>query len=147
MRGCRRQRRTPDAIVRVDVLERWRPEFDVVACTHASLDPSAISRAAVTLQQSSGLTALVVDNELAAIDTVAALRAAGSMVPGDVSVVSWLGSDLCLLSDPPLTSLEHDVTGLGRRWVRALLGVTYAERLGELPEVDVPVLHVRGTTA
>src|SRR5690625_5069683 len=29
---------------RVDVLERWRPEFDVVACTHASLDPSAISR-------------------------------------------------------------------------------------------------------
>lgn len=132
---------------RAEALDRRRTEFAVVEVTHASLEPSAISGAAVSLQQAHDLTALVVDNELAAIKTVAALRAVGAVVPRDVSVVSWLGSDLCLLSDPPLTSLEHDVTGLGRLWTRALLDVTYAEEQAGSLEIDAPVLHIRGTTS
>lgn len=132
---------------RVEALGRRRTEFGAIEIAHASLDPSEISGAAVSLQQAHDLTALVVDNELAAIETVAGLRAAGVVVPRDVSVISWLGSDLCLLSDPPVTSLEHDVTGLGRLWARALLGVTYDEGPSELREIDAPVLHLRGTTS
>lgn len=132
---------------RAEALESWRPEFESVAFANESLDASAISRTAVALQRKDQLTALVVDNELAAIETVAALRASGAVVPRDVSVVSWLGSDLCLLSDPPLTALEHDVTGLGRRWTRALLGVTYPDEVREPEKAVTPVLQVRDSSA
>lgn len=132
---------------RVEALESWRLKFEQIVVANASLDAAAISRAAVSLQQKNELTALVVDNELAAIETVAALRASGADVPRDVAVISWLGSDLCLLSDPPLTALEHDVTGLGRRWARALLGATYAEEVSEPGEGVAPVLRVRDSSA
>jgi DNA-binding LacI/PurR family transcriptional regulator len=132
---------------RIEALDGWRPEFDTIETAHASLNPSAIALQAVALQRDHALTALVVDNELAAIETVAKLRAGGLTVPGEVSVVSWLGSDLCLLSDPPLTSLEHDVAGLGRLWASALLAATYDDAPSPPPTIGGPVLHVRSSTA
>ncbi|WP_114854343.1 LacI family DNA-binding transcriptional regulator [Brachybacterium sp. YJGR34] len=132
---------------RVEALDEWRGKVEAITSTSTSLDPRAIAHEALTLQKGNRLTALVVDNELAAIETMTALRSSGVDVPRDVSVISWLGSELCLLSDPPLTSLEHDVTGLGRLWTRALLNATYVDEHGDLPAIEPPVLHVRSSTS
>lgn len=132
---------------RLEALEGRRPDFDEIATAHASLGSTAIAREAVELQRAHGLTALVVDNELAAIATIAQLRNDGITVPRDVSIVSWLGSDLCLLSDPTITSLEHDVTGLGRLWTGALLATTYEDTPVPMSEINDPVLHIRSSTS
>lgn len=132
---------------RITALEEWRSEFDVIATAHSSLGPPAIASQAMSLRRSHEVTALVVDNELAAIETLSRLRAAGDSIPDDVSLVSWLGSDLCLLSDHAITSLEHDVAGLGRVWTRALLSATYGDGAAHLPEIEGPVLHIRGSSS
>ena len=132
---------------RLEALETWRARFESIAVASTSLDPKEIAEGAVALCKEQELSAIVVDNELAAIGTVAGLRAQGLKIPEDVSVVSWLGSDLCLLSEPTITALDHDITGIGRLWTAALLDVTYGESRPQPPAVPDPVLRIRASTS
>ncbi|MFC7465672.1 LacI family DNA-binding transcriptional regulator [Brachybacterium sp. GCM10030252] len=131
---------------RLDALDAWRTRFDTVTTACTSHGPTDIAQEAVSMQDAHDLTAVVVDNELAAIETIAQLRLAGRAVPRDVSVVSWLGSDLCLLSDPTLTSLQHDIAGLGRLWTRGLLAKVYSDEPGTSTPPADPILHARAST-
>ncbi|MBK0333026.1 LacI family DNA-binding transcriptional regulator [Brachybacterium sp. MASK1Z-5] len=138
-------------------IDGWRSQFDALVVESSTLDAESSSRAALRLRREHDLDAVVVDNEFAAIQTIALLHEQGLRVPDDVAVVSWLGSDLCLLSEPTITALEHDVQATGRRWVRALIEAVYGEpiHLDSMTPTVEPVgvasgsatrLRVRGST-
>ncbi|WP_324669465.1 LacI family DNA-binding transcriptional regulator [Geochorda subterranea] len=67
------------------------------------------------------LTALFASNDLMAMGAVAALRASGLHVPGDVSVVGFDGVSLARMVDPPLTTVAQPVRQLGSVAVEMLL--------------------------
>ena len=66
-------------------------------------------------------TALICMNDRVAMGAYRALRHAGLSVPGDVSVVSFDGSDLAGWLDPGLTSIAIPHFEMGRRAVELLL--------------------------
>jgi DNA-binding LacI/PurR family transcriptional regulator len=69
-----------------------------------------------------GLTALIVLEEATATGVVAELAHQGRRVPGDLSVMSVLGSvEVAAMSDPPLTTVAGPGAELGRLGVKALL--------------------------
>lgn len=91
-------------------------------------------------------TAIVFDNDLAALGGLAAARALGVAVPRELSLLAWDDSELCRLSDPPLSVMSRDVHGLGVLTAEALLAVID----GALPperSPERPRLVLRGTTA
>jgi DNA-binding LacI/PurR family transcriptional regulator len=91
-------------------------------------------------------TAILYDNDLAALGGLAAARALGVPVPERLSLLAWDDSELCRLADPPLSAMSRDVRGLGVLSARALLAVIAGEPLPErVPER--PRLVLRGTTA
>ena len=67
-----------------------------------------------------GSTALVVANDLAAIGALAALRARGLSVPGDVSVVGYDG--MRLLDSLDLTTVAQPLADMGRTAADLLMG-------------------------
>ena len=83
-----------------------------------------------------GVTALVVANDLAAIGALAALRARGLQVPGDVSVVGYDG--MRLLDSLDLTTVAQPLADMGRAAADLLM-----ERI-ETP--DKPSTHVLAET-
>lgn len=68
-----------------------------------------------------GLTALVVENDLAAIGAIAAFRNAGLTVPEDVSVVGFDGTEVSEYAYPSLTTVEVPLYEIGKRGVNELL--------------------------
>jgi len=68
-----------------------------------------------------GVTAVVCGNDLMALGAIRAARERGLEVPGDVSVVGYDDSPLLVFTDPPLTTMRQDVSGMSRHAVAALL--------------------------
>lgn len=60
-----------------------------------------------------GCTALLVQNDIAAIGVMKVLNEAGISVPAQVSVMGFDGTDLCDHSSPSLTSMEIPLTEVG----------------------------------
>lgn len=69
-----------------------------------------------------GYTALLVQNDNAAIGAIEAFREAGLRVPGDVSVVGFDGSELYDFFIPRLTTVKVPVQEIGAAAVEMLLG-------------------------
>jgi len=68
-----------------------------------------------------GCTALLVQNDLAAIGAMQAIQSAGLRVPEDVSVVGFDGTELCEYIVPQLSSVEVPLYEIGSQAVKVLL--------------------------
>lgn len=71
--------------------------------------------------QELGCTAIVVQNDIAAIGVMQTLQQHGIRVPQDVSVIGFDGTDICELAFPHLTSVQVPLYQVGQEAVRALL--------------------------
>jgi DNA-binding LacI/PurR family transcriptional regulator len=92
-----------------------------------------------------GPTAWIASNDVMALGVVRAAAERGVDVPGELSVVSWDDSMLCLVGAPAITALDRHPQEFGRRCARALL-----EEIAGLPGAVEPPpaseLRVRATT-
>lgn len=68
-----------------------------------------------------GATAAVCGSDLMALGVVRAVRQAGLSVPADFSVIGSDDSQLIGFTDPPLTTIRQDVTGMSEAAVAAVL--------------------------
>jgi DNA-binding LacI/PurR family transcriptional regulator len=94
-------------------------------------------------------SAVLCHNDLTAIGALRALRAAGSRVPGDVSVVGFDDIDLSGYVDPALTTVVQQKAEMGRWAVEALARrMAGAQAAWDAEVVRMPVsLRVRASTA
>jgi LacI family transcriptional regulator len=94
-----------------------------------------------------GCTALLVQNDRAAIGAMAALREAGVRVPQDLSVVGFDSTDECDLTVPSLTSVRVPLEELGAQ-AAALLIAQIENGKSVLQNIILPTqLQVRDSTA
>jgi len=92
-----------------------------------------------------GCTALIVQNDLAALGAITAFQAAGMDVPGDVSVVGYDGLPLHA-GEPHLTTVEVPLQRVGETATKALL--QWLKDPGQVPQrVVLPVNFIAGQTA
>lgn len=68
-----------------------------------------------------GCTAILVQNDCAALGVIEALREAGVQVPEDVSVIGFDGTELCEYSTPRLTSVTVPLRQIGAEGAKILL--------------------------
>jgi len=66
-------------------------------------------------------TAVVVSNDMMALGVMQEMRAAGLMIPRDISVVGFDDIAFAAFSDPPLTTICSPRTEIGRRAIEALM--------------------------
>lgn len=75
-----------------------------------------------------GRSAIVFDDDMAAVAAMAALTAYGINVPGDIGVLAWTDSLLCQSSDPTITGLNWRANDVGAMLGECLLrSVTSSE--------------------
>ncbi len=109
------------------------------------------------LAETPDVTGIVCFNDLTAIGTLRALRAAGRHVPDDVSVVGFDDIAAAAWVDPPLTTVAQQKAAMGRwaveRLAEAIAGRSYEpstaahEALAAGVVVQLPVtLAIRGST-
>ena len=91
-------------------------------------------------------TAILFDNDLMAVSSLAALGQLGLSAPQDVSILAWDDSALCEISYPQLSAMSHDVMSfgahVGRRLFDVLGGAAPAAHLDSVPQ-----FVQRGSTA
>ncbi|WNV84649.1 LacI family DNA-binding transcriptional regulator [Umezawaea sp. Da 62-37] len=91
-------------------------------------------------------TAIVFDNDLMAVAALGVAAEFGLSVPGDLSLLAWDDSQLCQLTRPTLTAMQHDVFSFGAQAAETLFDVMG----GVEPPVyraHVPSLIPRASTA
>ncbi len=102
--------------------------------------------AALTLLERN-CTAVVCGSDLMALGAIRMARRQGLEVPRDFSVVGYDDSPLIAFTDPPLTTIQQQVTAMVTAAVRTLLD----EIAGAAPPTEEylfrPELVVRGSTA
>ncbi|MGW4964609.1 LacI family DNA-binding transcriptional regulator [Nonomuraea sp. NPDC004186] len=91
-------------------------------------------------------TAIVYDNDVMAVAGTAAAREAGISVPGELSVVAWDDSALCLLARPHLTAVSRDIAACGAHAARALLDLVRGREVTDARQAN-PRMVSRGSTA
>ncbi len=67
------------------------------------------------------VTAVVCGSDLMALGAIRAVRGHGLEVPDDVSVIGYDDSPMLSFTDPPLTTVQQDVSGISRQAVEALM--------------------------
>jgi DNA-binding LacI/PurR family transcriptional regulator len=60
-------------------------------------------------------------------------------VPGDVSVASYVDSNLCEVAVPPITALRHSTVEFGQRLTHRLLDLLDG---GDSPDPELPPLEL-----
>lgn len=92
-------------------------------------------------------TAVVVANDMMALGAMQEFRAAGLVIPRDISVVGFDDITFASLSEPPLTTVCSPRVEIGRKAIEALMAsIKHSGTTGE--EVRVKTFLVtRGTTA
>ncbi len=99
-------------------------------------------------EQSPELTGVLVMNENAALGILTELRETGLDVPGDVSVVSMVTSEVVAdLASPALTAMTSPGAALGAAATRALLKRVGEHDTSTYQELLPCVLEIRGTSA
>ena len=93
-----------------------------------------------------GATAIVCGSDLMALGVVRAARTRGLRVPEDLSVVGSDDSQLIAFTDPPLTTIRQDVTGISSAAVAAVLQGIAGERGEHREYLYAPDLILRGST-
>lgn len=99
------------------------------------------------LQENSGIDAIVAFNDTMAMGALLACRQMGLRVPEDVAVVGYDGIPFGAITDPPLTTVVQDSTGMADAAFKALLSCIDD---GPPPDGRVllwkPELLIRGST-
>jgi len=73
------------------------------------------------LARAPALDAVFVASDLMAVGAMAALRAAGRVVPGDVAIVGFDDSPLATSTQPMLSSVRQPIEDMGREMARLLM--------------------------
>ena len=73
------------------------------------------------LERAPELDAAFVASDLMAVGAVAALRASGRSIPGDVAIVGFDDSQLATTTEPGLSSVRQPIEEMGREMTRLLL--------------------------
>ena len=113
---------------------------------HTAFGVAGGRRAAAPLV-AAGASALVCGSDLMALGAIAGLRARGSRVPEDVSVVGSDDSPLMAFTDPPLTTVRTPVPELAAAAVAALLEQLAGRTPQSRDALLAPQLVVRRSTA
>ncbi len=91
-------------------------------------------------------TAIVFDNDLMAVTALGVVAEFGLSVPHDLSVLAWDDSQLCQLTRPTLSAMQHDIFSFGADVTETLFDVmTHREAISHAAQV--PSLVPRGSTA
>lgn len=94
-----------------------------------------------------GITALVVQNDRAAIGAIQILQEAGLHVPRDISVIGFDSTDECELSSPRLTSMRVPLADIGTAAVEMLLRQINEDIDAPQTKVFPVQLEIRDSTA
>lgn len=100
-----------------------------------------------------GCTALMVQNDRAAVGVMTALRQAGISVPHDLSIIGYDSTDECELTVPRLTSVQVPLEEVGARAARLLIDEIESEGGEEAPRPEPQIvemdtqLQIRDSTA
>ena len=90
-----------------------------------------------------GCTAIICQNDHAAIGAIEALQDAGFRVPDDISVVGFDGTELGRLVTPKLTTVEMPLREIGMRGTELLLQLIAAKMEDEPPVCGIERFPVR----
>ena len=97
--------------------------------------------------EQTGCTALLVQNDEAAIGAMKAMQASGIDVPGDVSIVGFDGSEICAFVTPRLTTVDVPLREIGTQGLKLLIRQIEVGQ-AEIEKHVLPVeLRVRESTA
>ncbi|OZD38959.1 transcriptional regulator [Rhodococcus sp. 06-1477-1B] len=112
----------------------------------ASWDPRSGIEIGRHLAQDPAVTAVFCGNDEIAMGVIRGIGVAGKQVPGDISVVGFDDHPLAALWSPPLTTVEQDFLGLGRRGLQLLLSEIGGET-GRRFSSERPQVVIRESTA
>jgi LacI family transcriptional regulator len=108
--------------------------------------PAVHALTADLLYRRPGLTGLVVHNEAAVSHLLAALRALGRQVPGDMSVLAICPDEVAERATPPLSSVLIPAEEVGHEAVSLLMRKLAGEQVPDATLLD-PRLAARSSTA
>ncbi|WP_433887546.1 LacI family DNA-binding transcriptional regulator [Streptomyces sp. CA-111067] len=91
-------------------------------------------------------TAIIFDNDIMAVTALGVAAEFGLSVPADLSLLAWDDSQLCQLTRPTLSAMQHDIFSFGADVTQTLFDVmTRQEHASHAAQV--PGLVPRGSTA
>ncbi|TDQ38720.1 DNA-binding LacI/PurR family transcriptional regulator [Aureibacillus halotolerans] len=94
-----------------------------------------------------GMTAIVAENDLVAIQIIKLLSAKGYRVPEDLSIVGFDDTEVARHTEPSLTTIAQDFLGIGRLAAKSLLEQAENQTV-EAKKYSLPVeLVIRESTA
>ena len=140
--GSERQRGWEEALREADV----PVESDLICRTDFSMD-EAYQAALALLAERRDVTAIVASSDMMAIGILRALTEYRLRVPDDISLIGFDDIDLCLFTDPPLTTVRQDGPSLGESVVRQLLALIREEGLPLAPLVLPTKLVIRSSAS
>jgi DNA-binding LacI/PurR family transcriptional regulator len=135
-------------LIRTEAFDRTARELGVAAhTTHTSFsaDDGAHACRALLLAPERP-TAILFDNDIMAVAALGVAAEFGLSVPADLSLLAWDDSQLCQLTRPMLSAMQHDVFAFGADVTRTLFDVM-AGTAAVSHAVQPPTLMPRGTTA
>ncbi|MCM2416187.1 MULTISPECIES: LacI family DNA-binding transcriptional regulator [unclassified Streptomyces] len=91
-------------------------------------------------------TAIIFDNDLMAVTALGVAAEFGLSVPHDLSLLAWDDSQLCQLTRPTLSAMQHDVFSFGADVTETLFDVMLG-REASSHAAQVPRLVPRASTA
>jgi DNA-binding LacI/PurR family transcriptional regulator len=110
-------------VLRERAVESWaRRNQAKVVTLYTDYGPGAGAEAALrTIEAASPPTFIVFDSDIMALAGLSALAGAGRRVPQDISIASFIDSELCEAALPAITALAHPVVEYGRALTRRLI--------------------------
>jgi len=101
---------------------RAPPERSALSAPIAIESLAANTAGQMLLEASPRPTAVFAANDSMAIGALSALRSGGARVPEDISVVGFDDIPMARYMNPPLSTVQVDISALGVRAVERLLG-------------------------
>lgn len=130
----------------IEAEDRWVGPLVIDAAPFLKRGRDSMNRWLAADWKQLGCTALLVQNDRAAMGALDALQNSGIRVPDDVSVVGFDGTDECELTKPSLTSVRVPLEEIGAQAVTLLLQQINEEE-GVSKSIVLPVtLEERGST-
>ena len=91
-------------------------------------------------------TAIVFDNDIMAVTALGVAAEFGLSVPADLSLLAWDDSQLCQLTRPTLSAMQHDIFAFGADVAQTLFDVMTQQEPSS-HAAQIPALVPRGSTA
>ena len=114
---------------------------------HTDFSGEAGARATLALlAQQSPPTAIIFDNDVMAVAGLGVAASLGVSVPSRLSLLAWDDSQLCEVTYPALSAMQHDPSTLGSAAAELLLEVIEGKNVQNRESLR-PALVTRGSTA